>query len=390
MTKSKMEVVDRGETTSIGLVGPLAEPSGLATVLSAVTRGRLAARGPFWNEASAVVSSVCETPCISLTSSGTAALEIGAMALALQPEDEVIVPTFTFVTTASAFARVGASLKFADIDPATLTMDPSSVADLIGSRTAAIVAMHYGGVACDLDSLSDLATRAGSILIEDNAHGFGGRYRGRALGSFGQLSILSFDWMKNITCGEGGAILATDETLAGRIEMIVDRGTNRRAFERGECERYEWMVVGTNADLSELVAGYLLDQLRRREDVQERRRRVWASHDAALGAWASTNGATLPHVPETCEPSHHIYFILVPDPATRPRFIDHLAKSGIESAFHYAPLHTSPFGQLCGGRLGECPVAESVAERIVRIPCHHGLGSAELDRIHDAVTTFNA
>jgi dTDP-4-amino-4,6-dideoxygalactose transaminase len=349
----------------------------------------LAAGGPSWQEASALLRDRCDARWIRLTSSGTTALEAGAMALGLGSGSEVAVPAFAFVTTASAFARAGARLVFADIDPTTLTVDPNHLEAQMTPRTHAFVAVHYGGVACDIDALVALQDTSNAVLIEDNAHGLGGSYDGRPLGSFGLFSTLSFGWTKNISCGEGGAILSNDEAFSRTVDAICDRGTNRRAFLNGEVDRYEWTLLGINADLSELAAAYLLGQLSRLARITARRREIWSAHDEALGDWADSSAVSRPHVPGNCEPAHHIYYLLMPDPKIRPRFIQHLLAHGVEAAFHYSPLHLSPVGQEFGGAPGSCPVAESVSARIVRIPCHHTLSRGDLDRIHTAVTSFD-
>lgn len=329
----------------------------------------------------------CEVPWGRLTSSGTSALEVGALALDLESGAEVIVPSYTYVTTASSFARVGAVIRFADIDKQTLTIDPVKVTDLLTSRTSAIVAMHYGGIPCDMDALAKLAKDSGASLIEDNAHGFGGRYRGHSLGSFGRYSIISFDWLKNFTSGEGGAILCNDADLCGRIQTICDRGTNRSNFERGECERYEWTTLGTNVDMSELVAAFLHDQLRHFERVQAARQRNWSWLDQALCQWANINGVTLPQVPPDCVSACHAYYVVMPKAELLKPFIAHMRAHSVETAAHFSPLHNSEFGRKMES-IDECPVTEIVAASLARIPCHHGLNEAEIELVQRAVKSF--
>ena len=325
---------------------------------------------------------------VLLTTSATHALEMAALLLDLEPGDEVIVPSFTFVSTANAFVLRGARPVFVDVRPETLNLDERLVDAAVTPRTRAIVAMHYAGVGCDLDAIAAAASRAGAALVEDNAHGLFGAYRGRPLGSFGAAAALSFHESKNITCGEGGALVLNDAALVERALVLRDKGTNRTQFFRGEVDRYQWLDVGSSYVMSEMLAGFLFGQLDARAAIQQRRAEMWRRYQTDLAEWAARRGVGLPVVPPACEPSYHLFQVVLSSPDERSRFLAHLEDAGIQAAFHYQPLHLSPMGQRLGGRAGQCPVTESVSARLVRLPLFHGLTPDEQDRIIEAVRRF--
>jgi dTDP-4-amino-4,6-dideoxygalactose transaminase len=323
-----------------------------------------------------------------LTTSCTHALEMAALLLDIQPGDEVIVPSFTFVSTVNAFVLRGARPVFADIRPDTLNLDDRQLDALITPRTKAIVAVHYAGVACEMDRILAIASRRGVALVEDNAHGLWGAYGGRPLGSFGTLATLSFHETKNTTCGEGGALLVNDPALVARAEILREKGTNRSQFFRGEIDKYQWVDLGSSYLPSDLLAAVLLAQLEAVDRVQAARRRIWETYAAALIDWAAAYEVRLPIVPATCAQAYHMFYLLMPDEASREELLAHLRARGILAVFHYLPLHASPMGRRLGGRAGDCPIAEDVSRRLLRLPFYTNMTVDEQACVVEAVTQF--
>jgi dTDP-4-amino-4,6-dideoxygalactose transaminase len=378
---------------------PTSSPNAAACIGEALANGRLSGNGPFTHNCEAALEAITGARKALLTNSCTGALEIAALLLDDAAEgtslrrsgrqrDEVIVPSFTFVSTANAFAMRGLRPVFADCRADTLNVDERSVERLIGPRTRAIVVMHYGGVGCDMEAILEIARRRGVVVIEDNAHGLFGRYRGRALGTFGAVATQSFHETKNVTCGEGGALLVNDEALVERAEVIREKGTNRSRFFRGQVDKYTWVDFGSNYLMSELQAASLFAQLESRESIQRARHAVWDRYDSALGAWAAQHGVGTPAVPAGCEPPAHLYYLLLPTPPQRDAFIEHLRSRGILAVFHYLPLHLSPMGLRFGGAAGDCPVTERISQRLVRLPLYTDLTSTDQDDVIDAVLSF--
>jgi dTDP-4-amino-4,6-dideoxygalactose transaminase len=361
--------------------------AGLARIQEAVMSGRISGDGPFCRRAEKLLEDVVGTHRALLTTSGTHALEMAALLLDLQPGDEVIVPTFTFVSTVNAFVLRGARPVFADIRRDTLNLDEAHVARLITRRTRAIVPVHYAGVGCEMDALSELARQCGAVVVEDNAHGLFGRYRGRMLGTIGALATQSFHETKNISCGEGGALLVNDERFVDRAEIIREKGTDRSRFFRGQVDKYTWQEMGSSYVLSDILGAMLLSQLEARREIQDRRAAVWARYAAELADWAAATGARLPIVPDHCEQTFHMFYLLVPAPR-RPAFLEHLKARGVQAVFHYVPLHLSPVGLAHGGVAGTCPVAEVAADELVRLPFYADLDDADQGRVIDAVRSF--
>ncbi|HYO10457.1 MAG TPA: dTDP-4-amino-4,6-dideoxygalactose transaminase [Tepidisphaeraceae bacterium] len=320
-----------------------------------------------------------------LTTSCTHALEMSAILLDLRPGDEVIVPAFTFVSTANAFVLRGATPVFVDVRADTLNLDERLIERAISPRTRAIVPVHYAGVACEMDAIAAVAAPRGIGVVEDAAHGIFARYRGRPLGSIGALSALSFHETKNFTCGEGGALLINNPSLVERAEIIREKGTNRSRFFRGEVDKYTWVDVGSSYLMSDVLAAFLYGQLEAHERVRARRREIWDRYHAALADWANERGARRPIVPPHCEQSHHMYYLLLPTPAARSALIAHLKSRGILSVFHYQPLHLSPMGRSFGGKPGDCPVTEDVSDRLLRLPFYNALTEAEQNEVIAAV-----
>jgi dTDP-4-amino-4,6-dideoxygalactose transaminase len=324
-----------------------------------------------------------------LTTSCTHALEMAALLLDIQPGDEVIIPSFTFVSTANAFVLRGARPVFADIRPDTLNVDESGIEKLITVRTRAIVPVHYGGIGCEMDTILKVASRHGIAVVEDNAHGLFGSYKGRPLGSFGSLATLSFHETKNFSCGEGGALLINDPEFVDRAEVLREKGTNRKRFFRGEVDKYSWVDVGSSYLPSEILAAVLYAQLEARDQIQGQRRNVWEFYAAHLADWAAANGVGLPQVPAHCESSHHLFYLLLPRADDRPRLIEHLKTGGFLSVFHYLPLHLSEMGRKFGGAAGDCPVTEDVSDRLLRLPFYNSLEPAEQRRVVERIKCFH-
>jgi dTDP-4-amino-4,6-dideoxygalactose transaminase len=360
----------------------------LAYIAQAFENGHLSGDGPFTQECEKLLESVVDAPRALLTTSGTHALELAALLLDIGPEDEVIVPSFTFVSTAAAFALRGARIVFADIRPDTFNLDESLLAGLISDRTHAVVAVHYAGTGCDVEALSTHLEGTRAVLVEDNAHGLFGSYRGRPLGSFGKVAACSFHETKNVTCGEGGALVINDESLVERAEILREKGTERKRMSRGQVDKYTWSDLGSSYVLSELNAAALAAQLAHRTTIQRARCRIWNRYHSSLGSWAQALGATLPVVPHDCRPAFHMYQVLLPSLEMRTALIEHLRESGILAVFHYLPLHLSAMGKRFGGRAGACPVAEDVSSRLLRLPFYTSMTDAEQDEVFDALNAF--
>ncbi len=324
---------------------------------------------------------------VLLTTSCTQALELAALLLDLGPNDEVIVPSWTFVTTASAFALRGARLVFADCLPTTLCIDPVDVARKKTARTRAIVVVHYAGIACDMPALQALCDEH-CVLVEDNAHGLGGALNGRALGSWGALAALSFHDTKNVSCGEGGALIVNDERFLERASVLREKGVDRARFLRGEVSFYSWVDVGTSALLAEPLAALLCSQLEVFASMQQRRAVLWAQYQHAMASWATRNGVQQPHVPEGAEGASHLYWLRVASPAARTLLIAHLAARGIDARFHYHDLSSSFAGLKLGGHHRNCPTSEAVANDLLRLPLYPDLSDEQQQRVVDAVAAW--
>ncbi|MDB6151978.1 MAG: dTDP-4-amino-4,6-dideoxygalactose transaminase [Chthoniobacteraceae bacterium] len=352
----------------------------------AMQRGHAAGDGFYTGRCQRLIEEATGVQKALLTTSCTHALEMCGLLLELQAGDEVIVPSFTFVTTANAFALRGAKIVFADICPDTLNIDPACIAALITPRTKAIVVVHYAGVACSMDAIVPLA--AGIPLIEDNAHGLFGKYRGRQLGTFGALATQSFHETKNLSCGEGGALLINDPRFNEAAEIIREKGTDRSRFLRGQVDKYTWTGLGSSYVMADLLAAILYGQLESREEIAAMRRRVWHAYQDGLAGWARENGVKLPHVPPECEQTHHMFYLILPTLTCRQALIAHLRARSILSVFHYQSLHCSPAGLNFGGRPGQCPVTENVSDRLLRLPFYNGLAQSDQARVIEAVLDF--
>ncbi len=359
-----------------------------ALVQQALDAGHWSGNGPMTEQAERMLARLHDEHAVLLTTNCTHALELAARLANTMPGDEVIVPAYTFMSTASAFALTGARPVFVDVLPDTLNLDPDLVREAITDRTAAIVTVHYAGIADRVDELADIAYEHMLPLIEDNAHGLGGRYQGRTLGTFGDLSTLSFHETKNISCGEGGAIVINDDRLTARAEVLREKGTDRARFMRGQVDKYTWRDVGSSWIPSELLAALLVGQLERLDAIQASRMSTWTTYDDALREWSTRLGVRQPHVPQMAEHSAHMYYLHMTDLDQRTRFIAHMRNAGIVCTFHYQALNTSPQGWFFNGQPGQCPVAESASDTLVRLPLFNDMTNDERARVITACLLF--
>jgi dTDP-4-amino-4,6-dideoxygalactose transaminase len=357
-------------------------------VQQAIENRHISGDGYFTRQCHALLESALGVPKALLTTSCTHALEMAALLLDLQPGDEFIVPAFTFVSTVNAFVLRGARPVFIDIRPDTLNFDTNQLECLITPRTKAIVVVHYAGVGCEMDRILEIAGRHGIPVVEDNAHGLFGKYRGRFLGTFGCLATQSFHETKNFTCGEGGAILINDPNLFERAEVVREKGTNRSRFFRGQVAKYTWVDVGSSYLPSDILAAFLYAQLEAREQIQASRKRIWETYHKHLQDWATANYVHLPVVPTECEHPYHMYYLLAPSLEYRTALINYLKSKSILTVFHYLPLNTSDMGVKFGGKPGDCPVTERVSDQLLRLPFYNTLSEAEQMQVIEAIQNF--
>lgn len=359
-----------------------------ANLITAVSGRHTSGNGPFTKSVEQILTKQMGVHTALLTTSCTHALEMSALLVQLQPGDEVIVPSYTFVSSASAFMLYGAKPIFVDVRADTLNIDPDQVAAAITSRTRAICVVHYGGVGAELDMIMSLAAKHELIIIEDNAHGLFGKYNGRYLGTFGALATQSFHETKNITCGEGGALIINDKSLIERAEILREKGTDRSKFLRGQVDKYTWVDVGSSWVQSDILAAILSGQLERREEIYRARITIYDRYDHELASWALANHVRTPFVPAGCEHTAHLFHLRFERGDQRDRFIAHLADLGVNAVFHYQPLHLSAVGQRLGGMKGQFPVTEHAGDCLVRLPLFSSMTTDQQTRVIEAVTTF--
>jgi dTDP-4-amino-4,6-dideoxygalactose transaminase len=357
-------------------------------IAEAISNGHASGDGPFTQKCHELLEQELQVPKVLLTTSCTHALEMAALLLDCGPGDEIIVPAFTFVSTANAFILRGARVVFADIRPDTLNLDETHIESLITSHTKAIVPVHYAGIACEMDTICAVASRHGVRVVEDNAHGLFARYKGKFTGTFGCLATQSFHETKNITCGEGGALVVNDPQFVERALIIREKGTNRSQFFRGLVDKYTWVDLGSSYLPSDLLAAFLFAQLEARHEIQKKRRRVWEYYWRHLEEWAQENKVNLPFTPPECEQVYHMFYLLMPSFECRQALISHLKTQGILSVFHYVPLHLSKMGRKFSAGKGDCPITEDVSSRLLRLPFYNDLTEEEQARVVAAITGF--
>jgi len=358
-------------------------------IQQAIAEMHLSGDGPFTQKCHAELEKLIGAPKALLTTSCTHALEMSALLLDIQPGDEVILPDFTFVSTVNAFVLRGARPIFADVRADTLNLDESQLERHITSRTKAIIVVHYAGVGCEMDAILEIANRHNIPIVEDNAHGLFGSYKGKPLGSFGALATQSFHETKNITCGEGGALIINDSSLIERAEIIREKGTNRSRFFRGQVDKYTWVDIGSSYLPSEILAAYLFAQLECWQEIQEKRTTIWNHYQQELQPWAEERSVHLPSVPVYCNQPSHMFYMLMPSLEERQALIAHLKSQDIYAVFHYLPLHLSDMGLKFGGKAGDCPVTEAISDRLVRLPLFYEMSNDDQGRVIDAIKTFN-
>ena len=357
-------------------------------ISQSVSIGQIAGDQSYSRKCQALLEEVLGAPKVLLTTSCTHALELAALLLDIGSEDEVIVPSFTFVSTANAFVLRGARIRFADIRPDTLNIDEKKIESLISVRTRAMVPVHYAGVGCEMDTLLAIARAHRIAIVEDNAHGLFGKYKQRWLGTLGTLATQSFHETKNITCGEGGALVVNDPAFIDRAEVMREKGTNRSRFFRGQVDKYSWVDLGSSYVMSDVLAAFLYGQLEVWRQIQDKRKRIWQRYHAELADWAAARDIRCPIVPEGCEQAYHMYYLILPSLAIRQALIAFLKARGIMAVFHYLPLHLSPMGQKLGGRQGDCPVSETMSDRLLRLPFFNSLDPTSQGRVIDAIRDF--
>jgi len=357
----------------------------LEYIQQAISSSHISGDGIFTNKCNSLLEKEMGVKKSLLTTSCTHALEMSAILLDIKPDDEVIVPSFTFVSTVNAFVLRGAKPVFIDIRPDTLNMDETQLEGLITEKTKAIIPVHYAGVACEMDTIMDIANKYKIPVIEDNAHGLFGKYKDRYLGTFGTFATQSFHETKNFSCGEGGALLINDENYIERAEIIREKGTNRTKFFRGEVDKYTWVDIGSSYLLSDILAAFLFAQLEQRDKIQSKRKKNWATYYNSLKKWAEANNVRLPFIPEYCEQAYHIFYLLFDSEKLRNRFLAYMQKNGINAIFHYIPLHSSDMGKQFGKF--DCTVTESVSKRIIRLPFYNELDSV-IDKVINNLVNF--
>ena len=360
----------------------------LENITQSVLSGAISGDQGYARRSEAKLSDCLGGATVKLTTSCTHALEMCALLLDIQPGDEVIVPSYTFVSTANAFALRGANIVFCDIRPDTLNLDESLLPDLITERTKAIVPVHCGGIACEMDTINAIADAQGIRVIEDNAHGLFGTYKGRPLGTLGAMATQSFHETKNITCGEGGALVINDPSFLESAEIIREKGTDRSQFFRGQVDKYSWRELGSSYVMSDILGAYLLGQLDKADTIQGHRHRVWSHYATELAAWAADHSVGTPTVPDYCEHPAHLFYLLLPNLDTRSRFIQHMKSRDVMTVFHYLPLEDSKYAHAQGWNHQHCPISADISQRLVRLPLYTALGETELNTITEACLAF--
>jgi dTDP-4-amino-4,6-dideoxygalactose transaminase len=352
-----------------------------ARVAAAIEAGWTGGNGPRTERCEELLVELTGARRVLMTHSCTGALEMAALLSGVGPGDEVVLPSFTFVSTANAFVLRGATPVFVDVDPETLNIDPRRAADAVTDRTRALVAVHYGGIGCDMAALGALAEERGLLLVEDAAQGIGASRDGRALGAIGALGTLSFHETKNVACGEGGALLINDERLVERAEILQEKGTNRQRFARGEIDHYSWVDIGSSFLMSDITAALLAGQLERVQQINAARMAIWDAYHAAFEPLERDGLLRRPVVPAGVRHNAHLYRLQLPDRATRDGAIAALGAAAISAYFHYVPLHSAPAGLRHARVHGPMDVTDAAAERLLRLPLWVGLTDGDVARI---------
>lgn len=362
--------------------------SELIYVGQAVAGGHASGDGPFTRRAQKLMEERFGAQRVLLTNSCTAALELAALLCDLGPGDEVILPSFTFVSTANAVVLRGATPVFVDVRPDTLNIDERLIEAAITPRTRAIFPVHYAGIGCEMDEIMAIARRHNLLVVEDAAQGVSAKYKNQWLGTIGQMGCYSFHETKNFSCGEGGALVINDPALEKRAEILREKGTNRSQFLRGQVDKYTWVDVGSSYVLSDMLAAFLLGQLENMEKITARRREIYLRYAEMLAPLAEKGLIRTPFVPEHCAPNSHMFYILAANLAERTALIEHLRQAGILAVFHYVPLHSSPFAKSLGVPQAHLPVTDDVSNRLLRLPMFYDLSDRDVAEVSEAVLSF--
>lgn len=357
----------------------------LRYIKEAVKSGKISGDGIFAKKCTDYIEKKFKAFKAFLTPSGSAALDLSALLLNLVPGDEIILPSFTFTSTANAFVLFGGRPKFIDIRPDTLNIDETKIEENINRKTKAICCVHYAGIACEMDRLKEIAKEHDLVLIEDAAQGINASYKGKYLGTIGDLGIYSFHETKNINCGEGGALVINNPKFIKRAEIIREKGTNRPQFFRGEVDKYTWHDIGSSYLLSEILAAYLYAQLEHMDRIAKKRKKIYNYYKESFKDLERRGVIRLPIVPEHCQSNYHIFYILFESQKERDRIMGGLKKAGILAVFHYLPLHVSPMGRKFGHKKGDLPITENIAGRLLRLPLYNDMTIRELDYIQKTV-----
>ena len=356
-------------------------------ISKAIEYGHISGDGTYTKKCNSLIEEALGVKKSLLTTSCTHALEMSSLLMNIKPGDEVIIPSYTFVSTVNAFVLGGAKPIFCDIKNDTLNIDESKIECLITEKTKAIVVVHYAGVGCEMNYIMKLAKKYNLFVIEDNAHGLFAKYNDKYLGTFGELSTLSFHETKNFSCGEGGSIIINDEKLIDRAEIIREKGTNRSEFFRGQIDKYTWVDMGSSYLPSDILASFLYAQFEKRYEIQDKRKIIWKYYFNNLLSWADANNVRLPHVPLNCEQAYHMFYLVFDNLDNRSRFIKEMKHYGVSCAFHYLPLNDAPMGNKFGWGKGDCPVTEDISERLVRLPFYNNL-LPNIDYVIESITSF--
>jgi dTDP-4-amino-4,6-dideoxygalactose transaminase len=357
-------------------------------IAQCLAEAKLSGDGRFTQLCHKLIQERFGAPHVLLTTSCTSALEMTALLCDLEPGDEVILPSFTFVSTANAFVLRGAKPVFVDIRRDTLNIDERLIEQAVTPRTRVIAPVHYAGVACEMDVINEIAARRSLRVVEDAAQAVGATYKGEFLGTLGDFAAYSFHETKNFVCGEGGAFLAASRRDFERAEIVREKGTNRSQFFRGQVDKYTWVDVGSSYLPSEILAAFLYAQLEHMPEIAGRRRYIYERYRTGLAPLADRGLLTLPIVPADCASNHHLFHILLADLDTRTALLDHLKRAGILATFHYVPLHTSPVGVRFGYRAGMLPVTEALSDRLVRLPFYAGMSEEDISTVVGEIEKF--
>lgn len=357
-------------------------------IAECISRGHSAGDGEFTMRCQALMEEKFSASKILLTNSCTSALEISAFLCEIDNNSEVLLPSYTFVSTANAFLMRGATLRFVDIREDTLNMDETLIEALVTPKSKAIVPVHYAGISCDMNEINRIAKQHDLHVIEDAAQGVNAQYNDQYLGTMGTLGTFSFHETKNFICGEGGALIINDKALIAKAEIIREKGTNRSQFFRGEIDKYTWIDVGSSYLPSDILAAFLYAQLENMADITARRRHIYMQYHHQLSPLSERGIIKLPYIPDDCTTNYHMFYILVENEHRQRELLQHLKSHGIHAVFHYVPLHTSPVGLSLGYQPGMLPVTEKLSAQLIRLPFYYELSDTEILRITDEIKAY--